>query len=104
VGPAASRWLRQAPPGPIHTGDKKGKGISVSEDFTHEEPVTHDDKSQWWTSRDVLDFFVHTRDCDVKVLVNDIPCPVGRIFYHPLADAYMIELVDGDDYKMALGR
>lgn len=56
----------------------------------------------WLTSRDMLNFFVHTRDKDVKVSIDGLLVPIRGVYYYRNADAYVIELDDtSEDYKIA---
>lgn len=59
-------------------------------------------KDQWLTSRGVARFLHGRRDNDIKVEVNGILVPIGRIYYSSIADSYVLELAEGLDLRVAL--
>lgn len=64
----------------------------------------NEDKSAWKTSRDIGSFLFGRRDNDVKVDIDGVFVPVADVYYNAAADAYVIELIDGEDFKTVMGR
>lgn len=56
----------------------------------------------WLTSRLLAELLARRRDNDIKVDVGGILVPIQDVVYWPAADAYVIELVDGEDLRVAL--
>ena len=65
-------------------------------------PVPPDDKSTWMTSHDVAMALNRCRNNDVKVSIDGCLVPVANVQYDRFADVMVIELVDGQDLRIAL--
>lgn len=64
--------------------------------------IENEDKGSWMTSKNMLEFFIHTRECNVTVEIDGILVPITALHYDSTSDNYVITLFKGEDYRMAL--
>jgi hypothetical protein len=56
----------------------------------------------WLTSRPLAAFLASCRDNDIKVNIRGTLVPLADVHYNHSADTIVIDLVDGEDLRMAL--
>lgn len=61
------------------------------------------DTEAWITSRTLAKFLNTHRDNDIKVNINGTLCPLIDVYYDHSADTIVLELVEGEDLRVALG-
>lgn len=65
--------------------------------------MSHDPPPNTWLTSDAVEAFLRgRRDNDIKVNLRGILVPIQSVHYRPVADVYVIELVDGEDLRIAL--
>lgn len=57
----------------------------------------------WITSMRLAKLLGEHRDNDVKVNINGTLCPLIDVYYDHSADTIVLELVEGEDLRLALG-
>lgn len=58
--------------------------------------------SDWMTSARIARYLRGRRDNDIRVDVNGVYVPIRDVHYDSLEDVYVVDLIDGEDLRVAL--